>query len=90
KGGEVRPKRPTAGKKKPGITFSETNHGRDTEPTNHVAIKSESTPGNHLSGSLPGSIVMRQNNVIRSYGQSVIAKQIKKQHVKISRLQKIR
>jgi hypothetical protein len=29
-------------------------------------------------------------NVIRSYGQSVIAKQIKKQHVKISSLQKIR
>ncbi len=29
-------------------------------------------------------------NVIRSYGQSVVAKQFKKQHVKISSLQKIR
>ncbi len=57
---EVRPKRPTVGKKKPGITFSETNHGRDTDPTNRVTIKSESAAGNHLSGNLPGSIVMRQ------------------------------
>jgi len=47
-GGEVRPKRPTGGKKKPGITFSETNHGRDTDPTNRVTIKSESAAGNHL------------------------------------------
>lgn len=56
----MRPKRPTAGKKKPGITFSETNHGRDSDPTNRVTIKSESAAGNHLSGNLLGSIVMRQ------------------------------
>ncbi len=31
-GGEVRPKRPTVGKEKLGITFSGTNHGRDSEP----------------------------------------------------------
>jgi len=56
----VRPKRPTAGKERPGITFSEMNHGRDTDPANRVTIKSESAAGNHLSGNLPGSIVMRQ------------------------------
>ena len=55
----MRPKRPTAGKKKPGITFSETNHGRDTDPTNRVTIKSESA-AKPLSGNLLGSIVMRQ------------------------------
>jgi len=59
-GGEVRPKRPTVGKRKPGITFSGMNHGRDSDPTNRVTIKSESAAGNHLSGNLPGSIVMRQ------------------------------
>jgi hypothetical protein len=38
----VRPKRPTVGKEKPGITFSEVNHGRDSEPTNRVTVLSES------------------------------------------------
>jgi hypothetical protein len=38
----VRPKRPTVGKEKPGITFSGTNDGRDSEPTNRVTVPSES------------------------------------------------
>ena len=41
----------------------------------------------HIRESL--STLESLGNVIRSYGQSVIAKQIKKQHVKISSLQKI-
>ena len=38
----------------------------------------------------PFNVQLAQANVIRSYEQSVIVKQFKKQHVKISCLQKIR
>ncbi len=48
-GGEVRPKRPTVGKEKPGITFSGMNHGRDSEPTNRVTMPSGSARGKSLS-----------------------------------------
>jgi hypothetical protein len=60
-GGEVRPKRPTVGKEKLGITFSGTNHGRDSEPTNRVTVTSESASREALIQSLlRGGIVMRQ------------------------------
>jgi hypothetical protein len=60
-GGEVRPKRPTVGKEKPGITISGVNDGRDPEPTNRVIILSESVcKGVMFERPLRGSTVMRQ------------------------------
>ncbi len=60
-GGEVRPKRPTVGKEKPGITISGVNDGRDSEPTNRVTVHPESAVGeSQVQGSPQGSIVMRQ------------------------------
>jgi len=53
----VRPKQPTVGKEKPGITISGMNDGRDSEPTNRVTVSSESFL---VQSSLWGSIVMRQ------------------------------
>jgi len=47
-GGEVRPKRPTVGKEKPGITISGVKDGRDSEPTNRVNVH----PGSAGGGSL--------------------------------------
>jgi len=58
-GEEVRPKRPTVGKEKPGITFSGTNDGRDSEPTSRVIELSEGASRESLIQiSLKGSIVM--------------------------------
>ena len=34
----MRPKRPIAGKEKPGVTISGGEDGRDSEPTNRVII----------------------------------------------------
>ena len=61
-GGEVKPKRPTVGKEKPGITFSGMNHGRDSEPTNRVTMSPESARRKSLFLGMTcmGSIVMRQ------------------------------
>ncbi len=57
----MRPKRPTAGKEKPGITISGMNDGRDSEPANRVTITPESVcRGSLIKSSLRGSIVMRQ------------------------------
>ena len=57
----MRPKRPTVGKEKPGITISGMNDGRDSEPTNCVIELSESASRESLiQSSLKGSIVMRQ------------------------------
>ncbi len=46
----MKPKRPTVGKEKLGITFSGTNHGRDSEPTNRVALTPESAQEVIVSG----------------------------------------
>jgi hypothetical protein len=52
----VRPKRPTAGKEKPGITISGVNDGRDPEPTNRVNVNPGSVCGGTLiQSSLRGS-----------------------------------
>ena len=60
-GGEVRPKRPTVGKEKPGITISGVKDGRDSEPTNRVNVHPGSAGGeSQVQGSSQGSIVMRQ------------------------------
>jgi hypothetical protein len=60
-GGEVRPKRPTVGNEKPGITISGVNDGRDSEPTNRVTVHPGSAGGeSQVQGSPQGSIVMRQ------------------------------
>jgi len=50
-GGEVRPKRPTVGKVKPGMTIAVGIYRRDTELTNCI---------NGTAASVLGSIVMRQ------------------------------
>ena len=57
----MRPKRPTVGKEKPGITISGLKDGRDSEPTNRVTVPSESVcRGVQFERPLRGSIVMRQ------------------------------
>jgi hypothetical protein len=62
----VRPKRPTAGKAKPGVTISGRKDGRDSEPTNRVTVTSESAcRGVQIEHSLRGSIVTRQTGCRR-------------------------
>jgi hypothetical protein len=58
----VRPKRPTSGKEKPGITSTEWNHRRDSEPTNCVTETSVVCVSGMWGNSQiwKGSTVMRQ------------------------------
>ncbi len=55
------------GKEKPGIMFSGTNDGRDSEPTSRVTELSGSASRESLNqSSLKGSIVMRQKECLLS------------------------